>query len=166
MPRGIPNSRPGSDSLEHIDTSDDGDIGALDWKHLRVTATNRAIEVVPAHEFGADALAYEQAMNDLLTIEIAESNDPNAPTHAFVGCNGEQLWIPRGQKVRIPRMFVEILARSQSMRIKTVQNHDMNRDEAIDTVRKNSADYPVAVHHDPAGARGSKWLARVTRQGC
>lgn len=167
MPRGIPNSRGGAESAEFVNTEDDGPVdSAVDWTQLRVTAVTREIEFVGANEFGKDALAYEAAMNDLLVIEIQESSDTNAPTHAMVGCNGDQIWIPRGKHVRLPRKFVEILARSQSMKIKTVQNHDMNKDEAMDTVKKTSPDYPVTVLHDPKGAAGREWLKRVTRQGC
>jgi hypothetical protein len=164
MPRGVRTAH-STDDFEN-GSADDGDYASLDWTQLRVTAVAPQIEVAPAREFGDDKLAYEKFMQDLVVIRLTEPTDENAPTHAMVGSNGEQLWLPRGPVLRIPRRFVENLAHSQSTRVSTKMNHDPNKDDAMDVRRTTTPDYPFAVLQDPAGQKGREWLRRVVREAC
>lgn len=146
-------------ATDHLDTENDG---VLDFTHFRLNATEPAIVTLEGREF-KDAVEYETFMAEPVVIEIHTSTDKNAPTHALVGVNGEQVWLPRGQRIRIPRRFVERLARSQSVAYKTERNRDMDADVAMDTHKTTAMDYGFSVLRDP-NPKGDQWLRRVVRE--
>lgn len=134
-----------------------------DYSRFRVMTDNQ-VEIITDREFKAtEADAYTKFMQDLLIIEIHRSTDRNAPTHALVGVNGEQVWLPRGRKIRVPRYFVERLARSRPRAYKTEDNPDPRADIAKRTVRESGMDYPFNVLQDPS-PKGRVWLERIVRE--
>lgn len=108
-------------------------------------------------------LEYEKFMREPVVIRISSTNDKNEPPFAFVGENGVNVWIPREKPVRLPRCFVETLARSQVRNYRQERNPDPNADEGMTTRRSGGASYPFAVISDPS-PRGQAWLRRVTHE--
>jgi hypothetical protein len=157
-------------TTEAVDFADGGvtdigdislDDGVEDYSKFRVMTDNQ-VEVITEREF-KETQEVMQFMQDLLVIEIHRSSDQNAPTHALVGVNGEQVWLPRGRKLRVPRYFVERLARSRPRDYKTEDNPDPRADIAKRTTRQTGMDYPFNVLQDP-NPRGRVWLERVIKE--
>jgi hypothetical protein len=131
----------------------------MDWKTLRIG--------MPALEIERDTrtiVEIEKFMQDELVIVIHKSTDKNAVPRVPVGVNGEVAWLPRDVKIRIPRKFVERLARSQEATYRTDDNPDPRMDEGKIIRRTNGQVFPFQVLHDPS-PRGAAWLQRVTREG-
>lgn len=135
--------------------------GILDWNTLRLGAA--AIEVAKEVEVRSSA-DIEAFMQDELVIVIHKSTDKNAVERVPVGVNGETAWLPRDMKLRIPRKFVERLARAQEATFRTDDNPDPRMDEGKIIRRTNGQVFPFQVLHDPS-PRGAAWLAKVTREG-
>lgn len=135
--------------------------GILDWKTLRLGAA--AIEVAGEVEVRTSA-EIEAFMQEEIVIVIFKSTDKNAVERVPVGVNGETAWLPRDMKLRIPRKFVERLARAQEATFQTHDNPDQRMDEGKIIRRTNGQVFPFAVLSDP-NPRGPAWLARVTREG-
>lgn len=136
--------------------------GVVDFMKLRsgavVTVTEREFKSTPEGN-----LEYEQFMQQPVIIKIASTNDKNEPAYAYVGDNGVSVWIPRETRVRLPRCFVETLARSQARNYRQERNPDPNADEGMITRRTGNPGYPFAVISDP-DPRGRAWLERVTHE--
>lgn len=133
--------------------------GVLDWKTLRLGMAALEIE-----RDTRSAPEIEKFMQDELVIVIHKSTDKNAVPRVPVGVNGEVAWLPRDTKIRIPRKFVERLARSQEATFRTDDNPDPRMDEGKIIRRTNGQVFPFQVLHDPS-PRGAAWLQRVTREG-
>lgn len=138
-----------------------GEEDVTDYMHLRIF-TDKTIDTVGEREF-ADSIEYTKFMADSMVIELHASTDKNAATSVRVGVNGEEVWLPRSQKIRIPRRFVERLARSQVRTYKTVRNPDQEADFANLTKTYTAMDYGFSVIKDPS-PKGRSWLERVTRE--
>ena len=133
----------------------------FDYSMFRVN-TDGQIATITEREFKEDK-AYQDFMNSLMVIEINETTDERAPKAGLVGVNGQQLWLPRGKKIKIPRYFVERLLRSRSRGYKSVKNQDPSADAGYKQVRTTNNDYSVSVLQDPA-PQGRAWLERVVRE--
>lgn len=139
---------------------DDSSNGIVDWSHL-ATGT-QAIEVVSEREVAQDQM--EAFMRELLVIELHDTTDKNAPIGAEVGVNGQKVFIPRCKKIRIPRAFVENLARSQPIGWRTENVRDPSAEIGTVPRRSKGASFAFTVHHDPNPV-GRRWLERVIREG-
>lgn len=136
--------------------------GILDWQVLSTGIPQ--LEIVSEKDAQTSA-EVEKFMQESLVIVVHKSTDKNAPPRVPVGVNGKQVWLPRDQKIRIPRCYVERLARSQEATFSTDENPDPRHDEGKIIRRTNGQVYPFSVLHDP-NPRGAQWLQKVTRQGC
>jgi hypothetical protein len=135
----------------------------VDYKML-TQGQLRQIQPITDREFQL-AKEIEVFMNEMLVIRIHDTTDKNAPKRVFVGDNGEQLWLPRKTKIRIPRRFVERLAQSHEQTYDQLRNNDPNADEGMVTKSSQAQPYPFEVLHDP-NKLGSRWLRRTMREGC
>jgi hypothetical protein len=135
--------------------------GVVSWKALRLGIA--AVEVIPERD-AMNTLETEKFMEDELVIVIHKSTDKNALERVPVGVNGETAWLPRDVKIRLPRKFVERLARAQEATFRTDDNPDPRMDEGKVIRRTNGQVFPFQVLHDPS-PRGPAWLAKVTREG-
>jgi hypothetical protein len=134
--------------------------GVVSWNQLRIGRDD--IAIAGAEELkGVDVAKF---MEEELTIVIHKSTDKNALERVPVGVNGETAWLPRDTKIRLPRKFVERLARAQEATFRTDDNPDPRMDEGKIIRRTNGQVFPFAVLHDP-NPRGAAWLQRVTREG-
>lgn len=135
----------------------------VDYKMLTQGAL-RQVQVMGEREF-ENAKEIEAFMNEMLVIRIHDTTDKNAPPRVFVGDNGEQLWLPRKVKIRIPRRFVERLAQSHEAAYSQANNPDPYADEGKVTKTSQAQPYPFEVLHDPSRV-GARWLRRTMREGC
>lgn len=126
-----------------------------------LTRTNETI--VPADATAldknyADALKFNE---DVLEIRLEPSSEENAPTVIDVTVNGETVWIPVGQDIRIKRKFVEVLMRSKPVAISTA--HEDIGAKVINNriVRNTRAKYPLSILSDPAQGKGIEWMRRI-----
>lgn len=113
-------------------------------------------------------LAYEQFMNDPVTIRIHSTKDKNEAPLVFVGVNGDSRWLPRNKPIKLQRKFVERLAQAQEMAFDTKENKDPNVDNAMTITRRLAQSYEFSVLDDPSEAGrviGKRWLARQVRAG-
>ncbi len=95
-------------------------------------------------------------MEDMLTIRVAESEDPYAPDPVTAGNNGIIKIFKRGETYKVARKFVDSLIKT-SFRTKTVQYKDAN---GLDQTRIEQIpvhNVIVDIIEDPAGAYGRQW---------
>ena len=132
------------------------------YKNFKVTLVAAPIMPISEREF-TDNIELSKFMEEELVIKVHETSDQNAPPWVPVGCNGEQVWLRRGTKIRIPRKFVECLTRYDTA-FTSVMVADPNADEGrVQRPRAYQA-YPFEVLHDPS-QKGKAWLSRVMRGG-
>lgn len=101
-------------------------------------------------------------MEDILTIQIADTNDKNAERVVPCGVNGEVKFLERGKELKIARKFVDSLIKVED-RIETEQYKDKN---GVDQTRVNKTPalkYPLSIIHDPAGDLGRRWFQHQCR---
>lgn len=96
-------------------------------------------------------------MEDILTIRVAESEDPYAPNPVSCGNQGAIKVFTRGEVYKVARKFIDSLIKT-SFRTRTVQYKDAN---GLDQTRIEQIpvhNVIVDVIEDPAGAYGRQWL--------
>lgn len=96
-------------------------------------------------------------MEDILTVRVAESEDPYAPDPVSAGNNGVIKLFKRGEVCRVARKFIDSLIKT-SFRTRTVQYKDK---DGLDQTRIEQIpvhNVIVDVIEDPAGEYGRKWL--------
>ena len=138
--------------------------GTIDFSALPVGGLT--VQPVEEREFKNTKegnLAYEKFMAEPIVIKIHSTADKNEPPGAEVALNGVKVYIPRERPVRIPRAFVEILARSQVRNYSQQRNPDPMADEGMFTRRHVGASYPFSVIEDK-NARGRAWLQRMVHE--
>lgn len=138
--------------------------GTIDFSALPVGGLT--VQPVTEREFKNTPegnLAYEKFMAEPIVIKIHSTADKNEPPGAEVALNGVKVYIPREKPVRLPRAFVEILARSQVRAYSQQRNPDPNADEGMFTKRHVGASYPFNVIEDK-NPRGRAWLQRVVHE--
>jgi hypothetical protein len=96
-------------------------------------------------------------MEDMLTIRVAESEDPYAPNPVSAGNNGIIKLFTRGETYRVARKFVDSLIKT-SFRTRTVQYKDANGLDQTKIEQIPVHNVIVQVIEDPAGDYGRKWL--------
>lgn len=149
---------------ESTDFTNDELDGLLDFGALPVGGVT--IQPVQEREFKNDGdgkLKYEAFMAEPIVIKIHSTADKNEPPGAEVALNGVKAYIPREKPVRLPRAFVEILARSQIRVYSQKRNPDPAADEGMMTKRHVGASYPFSVIEDK-NPRGRAWLQRVVHE--
>lgn len=153
----------------HSDEYVDPDDGVLDMMAGNKAHLIASMEVIDEREFNLRTkegkTEYEEFMQMPMIISVNETTDDNAPPLVPVGDNGDTRWLPRGPKIRIQRKFVEILAKAQERKIKSVRNTDPGAEEGMLTKKRTAQSYGFSVIHDPH-PKGRAWLERITRQGC
>jgi len=96
-------------------------------------------------------------MEDILTIVIGDTTDPNAENPVPCGVNGERKLLYRGQEYKIARKFVDSLIKREDA-IKTQQYLDPDGCVQTKVITTPRLKYPISVLHDPAGETGRRWF--------
>ena len=134
-------------------------LGALDDSDER-----QEIVIADASAIGgyAEELAF---MEEPLTILLHRGREKNAPTHEHVGVNGQTIWFPVDQPVRIARKFVEVLARAQPMNVGTDSGETAGDEITFNRVNRSLSSLVSFSVLEDKNPRGREWLTRVMREG-
>lgn len=134
----------------------------MSYKNLKITLVAMPVVPVDEREFKT-TVEMEAFMQEEIVIRIHPTGDKSAPPVVPLGCNGEQVWLPRGKAVSIPRKFVESLT-AYEVSFSTERARDPNSDEGM--VQRTAANqpYPFTVIRD-TNPKGRAWLERVMRGG-
>lgn len=121
------------------------------------------IEVPVANDFkrAIDDAAFAE---DVLTVHLSEPRDESDFEYCVLGVNGVLRTFRRGDTHKIPRKYVEVLARSKIMRVATKRKTLDDGSETMVPVVSYSPVYPFSVTHDPAGGKGVEWLKTIIQQ--
>lgn len=115
----------------------------------------------PQHSKSFSNYAKELAfMEEIVEVLVHESTDPSAPDPVEVGCNGRSVYFRRGIPMKIPRKFLEALARSKQTAIRTPEIVTSDGDRKTITRKSTHTTYPYSVLDDP-NPRGAAWLRAI-----
>lgn len=108
------------------------------------------------------AIAAEEAfMNEIVTIVLLPTTDPNAPPYATLSVNGERAIVPRNKKVDVKRKHLEVLARMKETRYTQNLNPNQQGEITPDALFASTGlVYPFTIVRD-ANERGGEWLANI-----
>lgn len=145
----------------------DGNVGRAPTRHIPTVGEARVesdtIEIPPA-DMSAMKLDEELAfMEEILDIYVLPTSDPKESKVVQVYNNGIAQFFIRGVRQQVKRKYVECLARAKPIDY----DHKLTKDETTGEIlnlmvpKDASLRYPFEVKHDPSGARGETWLAKV-----
>lgn len=107
-----------------------------------------------------DELAF---MEEYVEVYLNRGREKHAPLFEQVGVNGTIIWIQVETPTRIKRKYLEVLARSMPMDVRTNSGEDASDALTFNKVdRSLSANFSFSVV-DP-NPRGAAWLAKVRRE--
>ena len=103
----------------------------------------------------------EAFMNEVVTIMLYPTTDPNAPPYALLNVNGERIVVPRSRKVAVKRKHLEVLARMKETRwVQNVPEGYVGQIGAESLVGHTALAYPFNVIEDK-NSRGAPWLENI-----
>lgn len=137
--------------------------GMLDMTTSAPLSAGMEIIQVSQREFDTMDKEYEEFMQMPMVIRIHESADVRSAPAVAVGSNGERHWLPRGRVIKIKRKFVENLARSKEMHVRTENNPDRASDEGMVTKRHATSPYGFEILWD-GHPKGRAWIERVLHE--
>ena len=130
-----------------------------------VTADREEILIAEAGSLAGDYAAELAFNEEPVTILLHRGRERNAPTHEMVGVNGRIMWIPVDTPTRIPRKFVESLARAQPMNVNTDSGESPGDDLTFNHVKRSLSSLASFSVLEDKNPRGREWLTRVMREG-
>jgi hypothetical protein len=118
--------------------------------------------IEPVVDFGRfkDKAAELAFLEELVTIRIHGSGDPNAENPVVLGVNGRQVAILRDQDTIVRRKYVEQLLRSKPEAIATRQVRTGDGDVRNIIDKSRSLKYPFSIIRDE-NPLGRRWEARI-----
>jgi hypothetical protein len=109
--------------------------------------------------------AAQLAFNEeVLTIQLHGTTDPNAEPMVFLAVNGVGAgpngipWLPRDKPIAIKRKFVERLCRARPVAYGNVEKTNELGERYIDYPKTSALKYPFSVIEDK-NPKGGKWLS-------
>lgn len=118
------------------------------------------LDAVMDKEVG-EVAALEAFMNEMVTVVVHESTDPNAEAIPVLNCNNRNQPLVRGVPTPMRRLFVEILAHCKATTISQKPNpYELDRPHEI---RHTALKYPFAVIED-RNPKGRAWLQTLMQQ--
>lgn len=158
--------RPANSVRKVIDTDDAESFGQDHERVMR--STGPALESLEPQQvyvsdgpISEDKQAEEAFMQQVLVVEVHESNDPTAEPLPCVTVNGRNQYFIRGQKLDVKRMFVERLLRLKKTTYSQRKQKDAEGNDTYVQIPHTTLLYPFAIHHDPAGQRGRDWYNKL-----
>lgn len=153
-------------AIESTDFTNPELTGLIDFSALSTGGLSITPIAVEEREFGTGAEAqakYEAFMGEPVVIKIHSTSDKNEPLVADLALNGVRCVVPREKPVRLPRAFVEILARSQVRNYSQERVANPDATEGMVTKRHVGSSFPFMVLQDK-NPKGQAWLRRVTHE--
>jgi len=126
---------------------------------IELTDDQPDIQTVAETKDLAKLVSDEAFMNELVTVVVHDSTDPNQPNHIIVNVNGTNMPFMRGVPTLAKRKYVEVLARMKETRY-TQRTPNPSEPDRIVNEARTSLVYPFAVTEDK-NPRGRAWLAQV-----
>lgn len=122
------------------------------------------VELDIEYRIDNDKMAFEQFMQEKVTVMLQEPATANDIGVAEVTVNGEYVPIACGVEVDVKRTHLEVIARAKQLSVR--QERVTNADGSIGFVEKASLrhTYPFSVIYDPSGRKGAEWLKKVISQ--
>lgn len=157
MSRGIPNSPRRELHSEDLPMRTLDAIEDLDKREPEVIV---AVDPVSAGGYIED-LAF---MEEPVIVILHRGREKHAPEYEMFGVNGQVKWVKVETPTRLERKFLEVMARSQPMDVRTDSGEDAG--DAITfnrTHRSLSANFSFSVIEDK-NPKGAAWLAKVRRE--
>lgn len=146
MPRAHTDSREADRSLPPLDIGEIGEQGDIEVVERPLTLADADLEAF---------------MNEPVTINVADSHDPNAAAIEYLAVDGRTQYVARGKTQTIKRKFVERLVRARNTSYS--QNVDPTQGEGMNKVFPHSAAMiPFTIIKDTA--RGMKWFAALLNE--
>ena len=108
-------------------------------------------------------LKAEKFANELVEVEISETDNPNAEQLIQLGVNGNNQFLWRGVPQKVKRCFVEVLARAKVTSYQTPEFTDPNGNRATSIKPYRGLRYPFRVLHDP-NPDGPRWLQSILHE--
>lgn len=108
-----------------------------------------------------DELAF---MKEKVTVVLNRGREKNAPTFEQFGVNGRLIWIQCNVPTLIERSYLEVMARSQPIAIRTESGESPGDELTFNRVnRDQTPNFSFSVINDP-NPKGPAWLAKVIRE--
>jgi hypothetical protein len=118
------------------------------------------IQVVSETDLGKLA-ADESFMNEIVTIVVHPTTDPNAAPYCVLNVNGERAVVFRNAPAKLKRKFVEVLARLKETRwLQSVPEGYVGQVDMGSLRGHTGLVYPFSVTEDK-NPKGSAWLANI-----
>ncbi len=128
-------------------------------------ADREEILIADASSLAGDYAAELAFNEEPVTILLHRGREKNAPTHEMVGVNGQIMWVPVDTPTRIPRKFVEQLARAQPINVNTRSGESDGDDLVFNRVERSLSSLVSFSVLEDKNPRGREWLTRVMREG-
>lgn len=123
----------------------------------------KSIDVAPENVLKAEKLEFERFMAEPLEVHVHEPTRDDESTHAWVGVNGDAMWLVRGGTYKLKRYHVEALANAKTGRV--VQKKTVAPDGSQGYIETEvlAIAFPFTVISDPS-PRGGAWLRELLRR--
>lgn len=108
-------------------------------------------------------IEHEKFMAQMLDVYLHDPVGEHENSHAFIGVNGEQMWLKRGAQYQLKRCHVAVLANAKSGRVIQDKGHDADGAERYINREVLSLMYPFSVIADPH-PRGPAWLRETMKR--
>lgn len=114
--------------------------------------------------FSSDYAAELAFMEEYVEVYLNRGRERHAPLFEQVGVNGQSIWVIVEKPVRIKRKFVEVLARSMPMDVRTQSGETDGDALTYNKVERSlSANFSFSILRDD-NPKGAAWLAKVRRE--
>lgn len=133
-----------------------------DFSYDDMDPIEQVIDVVADRKQWADNMRFA---NEVITIRINETSDPNMEPRVPVCVNGRlshPVWenhLPRGIELQVRRCVAEALLRAKPVTVKTIPTRDQNGADTAKIVRSIGNSYPFEVVG--ATSKDIDWMRKI-----
>ena len=129
-------------------------------KGLELEDDNVDIQVVAETDL-ASAASDEKFMNEVVTVMVHPTTDPNASPYALLNVNGERVVVMRNVPTKIKRKHLEVLARLKETRwVQSVPDGFIGQIDQGSLRGHTGLVYPFSVLEDK-NPKGGAWAANI-----
>jgi len=144
------------------ETSSD-DLPIRDVPTLDTDDRGSDVIVADGERFNKSYLDELSFMEEYVEVYLNRGREKHAPLFEQVGVNGQIIWIQVETPTRIKRKYLEVLARSMPMDVRTQSGEDAGDAITFNRVERSlSSNFSFSVT-DP-NPKGAAWLAKVRRE--
>lgn len=161
MPRGVYKRQT---MKKHIDATDESIENRVQEFSVADILLNgvKPIETASVDALSNDRLDRERFMAETLEVHLHEPTNESENTHAYVGVNGDAMWLVRGGTYMLKRYHVALLATAKAGRVKQSKVIAPDGSQSYIDTEVTSLAYPFTVIADP-NPRGGAWLRETLK---